>query len=191
VRQMTGAAEFCEDFFDAAAAPLFNVIGGLDNGWQVAQSTLSFERGGGSRSTMNFLARSREFEMLLDLVRTTGNAADPLVRDQVADAYTQLELLRFNRRLVLARMAERGDPGPEAIAWKLMWSQYHTKVTELALDIVGSAALIRPGGQEYATDYWQDAFLAARAGLIYAGTSEIQKNIIAEKVLGLPREPLS
>jgi alkylation response protein AidB-like acyl-CoA dehydrogenase len=190
VRQMTGAAEFCEDFFDGAKAPLFNVIGGIDNGWQVAQSTLAFERGGGSRSTMNFLARWREFEQLLDLVRQTGRADDPLVRQQVADAYTQLELLRFNRRLVFASMAEGGDPGPEATAWKLMWSQYHTKVTELALEIAGSAALVRPEGDDYATDYWQDAFLAARAGLIYAGTSEIQKNIIAERVLGLPRERL-
>jgi alkylation response protein AidB-like acyl-CoA dehydrogenase len=89
----------------------------------------------------------------------------------------------------VAEVAADQSPGPQLSIWKLQWSEYHTAITELALDIAGPDALIRPGGEGYPLNPWQDAFLAAQSGTIYAGTSDVQRNILGENVLGLPREP--
>jgi alkylation response protein AidB-like acyl-CoA dehydrogenase len=187
IRQMTGAAEFCEDFIDGARAPMFNVIGGLDNGWRVAMTTLGHERGG--RSTVQHLRFEREFWALVDTARKYGRQHDPLVRQQLAWAYTQVQLMRFAGLRTLAAVAEGRQPGPEASVNKLFWSEYHRRLGEIAMTIVGSDGLVRPDGEDYPTTTWQNVFLASRAGTIYSGTSEIQRNIVAERALGLPREP--
>jgi alkylation response protein AidB-like acyl-CoA dehydrogenase len=187
VRQMSGAAEFCEDFLDGVRAPMFNVIGGLNNGWKVAMTTLGYERGG-SASILH-LAYQREFWELVETARKRGRDTEPLIRQRLAWAHTQVELMRYSGLRALAGLAQGRQPGPEASINKLFWSEYHKKVGELAIDIEGPDALIRPEGDGYPTTGWQNVFLASRSGSIYSGTNEIQRNIIAERALGLPKEP--
>jgi alkylation response protein AidB-like acyl-CoA dehydrogenase len=187
IRQMSGASEFCEDFLDGVRAPLFNVIGGLNNGWRVAMTTLGHERGG--QATTAHLGYEREFWELVDTARKYGKTADPLVRQQLAAAFTGVQLMRFAGLRTLAEVAQGRSPGPEASVAKLFWSEYHKRLGELAISIVGADALLRPEGDGYPTTAWQNVFLSSRAGTIYSGTSEIQRNIIGERGLGLPKEP--
>jgi alkylation response protein AidB-like acyl-CoA dehydrogenase len=187
IRQMSGAAEFCEDFIDGVRVPLFNVIGGLGNGWKVAMTTLGHERGGAA--TVQHLGFEREFWELVETARKRGRDADPLVRQQLAWAYTKVQVMRFSGLRTLANAAEGRQPGPEASVSKLLWSEYHKRLGEIAIGIEGTDALIRPEGENYPTTEWQNVFLASRAGTIYSGTSEIQRGIIGERALGLPKEP--
>jgi alkylation response protein AidB-like acyl-CoA dehydrogenase len=187
IRQMSGASEFCEDFLDGVRAPLFNVIGGLNNGWRVAMTTLGHERGG--QATTAHLGYEREFWELVDTARKYGKTADPLVRQQLAAAFTSVQLMRFSGLRMLAEVAQGRPPGPEASVAKLFWSEYHKRLGELAISIVGADALLRPEGDDYPTTAWQNVFLSSRAGTIYSGTSEIQRSIIGERGLGLPKEP--
>jgi alkylation response protein AidB-like acyl-CoA dehydrogenase len=187
VREMSGAAEFAQDFLDGVRAPLFNVIGGLNNGWRVAMTTLGYERGGSA--TVLHLAYEREFWELAESARKRGVSTDPIMRQRLAWAYSQTQIMRFSGLRTLAGMAKGRQPGPEASVNKLFWSEYHKKLGELALDIEGADGLIRPAGDGYPTTPWQNVFLSSRAGTIYSGTSEIQRNIIAERALGLPKEP--
>jgi alkylation response protein AidB-like acyl-CoA dehydrogenase len=187
IRQMSGASEFCEDFLDGVRAPLFNVIGGLNNGWRVAMTTLGHERGG--RATVQHLGYEREFWDLVDTARKYGKTADPLIRQQLAAAYTGVQLMRFSGLRTLAEVAEGRPPGPEASVAKLFWSEYHKRLGEVAISIVGADGLLRPEGDGYPTTAWQNVFLSSRSGTIYSGTSEIQRNIIGERGLGLPKEP--
>jgi alkylation response protein AidB-like acyl-CoA dehydrogenase len=187
IRQMSGAAEFCEDFIDGARAPLFNVIGGLGRGWRVAMTTLGYERGGDASTA--HLGYEREFWELVETARKHGKTTDSLVRQELAWAYTQVQLMRFSGLRTLAQAAEGRPPGPEASVAKLFWSEYHKRLGEIAVGIEGSDALLRPEGPGYPTGGWQNVFLGSRAGTIYSGTSEIQRNIIGERALGLPKEP--
>ncbi len=187
IRQMSGASEFCEDFLDGVRAPLLHVIGGLNNGWRVAMTTLGHERGG--QATTAHLGFEREFWELVDTARKYGKTADPLVRQQLAAAYTSVQLMRLRGLCTLAEVAQGRPPGPEASVAKLFWSEYHKRLGEVAMSIVGADALLRPEGDGYPTTGWQNVFLSSRAGTIYSGTSEIQRNIIGERGLGLPKEP--
>jgi len=187
IRQLSGAREFCQDFINEVRVPLFNVIGGLNNGWKVAMTTLSHERGGAV--TVQHLGFEREFWELVETARKHARNTDPLVRQDLARAYTSVQMMRFNGLRTLAQAAEGKSPGPEASITKLLWSEYHKRLGEVAIGIVGTDALVRPDGQNYPTSQWQNVFLSARAGTIYSGTSEIQRNIIAERALGLPKEP--
>src|SRR6266566_6613892 len=134
VRQMSGAAEFFEDFLDGVRAPLFNVIGGLNNGWRVAMTTLGHERGG--QATVQHLGYEREFWELVDTARKYGRSADPLIRQQLAWAYTGVQLMRFSGLRTLGQVADGRPPGPEASVAKLLWSEYHKRLGEIAIDIV-------------------------------------------------------
>ncbi|MER6981797.1 acyl-CoA dehydrogenase family protein [Streptomyces carpinensis] len=187
IKQMSGAAEFCEDFIDGVRAPLFNVIGGLNNGWRVAMTTLGHERGG--RATVAHLGYEREFWELVETARKRGKTTDPQIRQRLAWAYTQVELMRYSGLRTLAQVAAGRAPGPEASVAKLFWSEYHKKLGEIAMAIEGADALLRPEGEGYPVTPWQGVFLSSRAGTIYSGTSEIQRNIIGERALGLPKEP--
>ena len=187
IRQMSGAAEFCEDFIDGVRVPLFNVIGGVNNGWKVAMTTLGHERGGAA--TVQHLGYEREFWELVETARKYGKNTDPLIRQQLAWAYTGVQVMRFSGLRTLAQVAEGRPPGPEASVAKLAWSEYHKRLGEIAVGIVGTDALVRPDGPGYPTTAWQNVFLSSRAGTIYSGTSEIQRNIIGERALGLPKEP--
>ena len=189
IKQLSGASEFCQDFINDVRVPLFNVIGGLGNGWKVAMTTLGHERGGAV--TTGHLGFEREFWELVETTRKHARNTDPLVRQELARAYTGVQLMRFNGLRALAQAAEGRPPGPEASITKLLWSEYHKWLGEVAIDIVGTEALIRPDGPGYPTSEWQNIFLSSRAGTIYSGTSEIQRNIIGERALGLPKEPKS
>lgn len=187
LKQMTGDAGFFETFFTAARAPMFNVIGGLNNGWRVAMTTLGNERGGSA--TTQHLRFQREMWNLIEAAKANGKAADPVIRQKLAWAYSQVEIMRFAGQRLLASLAQRREPGPEASINKLFWSEYHKRFGEIALEVVGPQSMIRPDGDGYRIGRWQRAFLGSRAGTIYAGTSEVQHNIIGERALGLPKEP--
>ncbi len=123
------------------------------------------------------------------MARKRGRDTEPLIRQQLAWAHTQVELMRYSGLRALAGLAQGRQPGPEAAINKLFWSEYHKKLGEIAMDIVGTDGLIRPEGDGYPTTGWQNVFLSSRSGSIYSGTNEIQRNIIAERALGLPKEP--
>jgi alkylation response protein AidB-like acyl-CoA dehydrogenase len=187
IRDMSGADYFCQEYITGARAPLANVIGGLNNGWRVAMTTLGNERGGGA--AIQHLGYEREFWELADLARKKGLAGDPVIRQRLARAYSEIEIIRYAGLRLLAASASDQDPGPDSSVAKLRWSEYHQRFTELAIAIAGADALIRPDGEGYATTRWQDTFLWARAGTIYSGTSEVQRTIIGERSLRLPKEP--
>jgi len=188
LRQMSGASGFCQEFIEGARAPLFNVIGGLNNGWRVAMTTLGNERGGGA--TTQHLAYEREFWDLVETAREQSANHDPLVRQDLAWAYTQVELMRYAGLRTLATLAAKREPGPEASVNKLFWSEYHKRLGNIAINITGARGMIRPEGPGYRTHRWQQTFLGSRAGTIYSGSNEIQHNIIGERALGLPKEPV-
>ena len=185
--QMSGASGFCQEFIEDARAPLFNVIGGLNNGWRVAMTTLGNERGG--RATTQHLRYEREFWDLVGTARKLGRHEDPLVRQDLAWAYTQVEIMRFAGLRTLATLAAKKEPGPEASVNKLFWSEYHKRFGEIAINLEGADGMVRPEGNGYKTTAWQQTFLGSRAGTIFSGTSQIQRNIIGERALGLPKEP--
>src|SRR5258708_3452454 len=152
-----------------------------------ALAAVGYERGG--QATTAHLGFEREFWELVETARKYGKTTDPMVRQQLASAYTGVQPMRFSGLATLARAAEGRPPGPEASVAKLFWSEYHKRLGEIAVAVVGSDALLRPEGPGYPTSRWQNVFLGSRAGAIYSGTSEIQRTIIGERALGLPKEP--
>ncbi|MDP1818703.1 MAG: acyl-CoA dehydrogenase family protein [Acidimicrobiales bacterium] len=197
IKEMTGHALFNETFFTDARTAKENVIGEVDEGWAVANTLLGFERGG--RATVMSISYRKELDALIELARERGRNRDPVIRDRLAWAHTQVELIRFLGMRTLTRALAGDGPGPESSIFKLLWSEYHKKVTEAAVDILGADALAPSGPPpsvaigvaegEMTPASVVGTFLGARAGTIYAGTSQVQRNIIGERVLGLPREP--
>ena len=186
-RQIDGSREFTEEFLDGARAPLFNVIGGLNNGWKVAMTTLGNERG--SHATTQHLVHMRNFRDLFEEAQRLGRTADPLVRQDLAWAYTQVELMRFCGLRVLATLASGGEVGPESSMYKILASEYAQRFADIAAAVVGPEILERPPGEEYELGQWQRLLLGSRAATIMAGSIQIQRNVLGERVLGLPREP--
>ena len=181
LKQLTGDSHFAETFLDGARAPLANVIGGLNNGWRVAKTTLGNERGGSA--TTQHVQHAKDFWKLVDTVRKIGREGDPLVRQELAWAYTHVELMRFAGLRLLAALANDNDPGPASSINKMFWSEYQRRLGEVAVRIEGMHGVTgRP-------DRWQKMFLGSRSHTIWGGTAEIQRNIVGERVLGLPREP--
>jgi alkylation response protein AidB-like acyl-CoA dehydrogenase len=190
LRQPSGQSGFCQEFIEGARAPLFNVIGGLNNGWRVAMTTLGNERGGGA--TTQHLRYEREFWELVEETRKRGRESDPLVRQDLAWAFIHTELMRYQGIRLLATLAAKKEPGPEASVSKLFWSEYHKRLGEIAVGILGADGMVAPdasGPEDYLLSKWQQTFISSRAGTIFSGTSQIQRNIIGERALGLPKEP--
>ncbi|MFD8566875.1 acyl-CoA dehydrogenase family protein [Streptomyces sp. NPDC059639] len=184
ITQLTGTSEFNEVFFDGARTDAAHIVGAPGDGWQVAMATLGFERG---VSTLGQQVGFRqELEALVALARSNGAARDPLIRDRLARAWTGLETIRFNALRMLDASAA-GAPGPEASIGKIFWATWHRELGELAMDVRGAGGMLAEGGP-YDLDDWQRLFLFSRSDTLYAGSNEIQRNIIAERVLGLPRE---
>ncbi|MER5628257.1 acyl-CoA dehydrogenase family protein [Streptosporangium sp. NPDC002544] len=182
---MSGEDAFSQEYIDGARAPLFNVIGGLNNGWRSAMTTLGSERG--AVAAVQHLEYEKEWEALVERARELGRDADPLIRQKLAWAYCQVHVMKATGQRVLATLASGGELGAEASLTKLVWSEYHRKLGEIAIDIEGAEALVRPSGDGYRVGRWQKTFLTSRAETIFAGTSEVQRRIVAERVLGLPR----
>jgi alkylation response protein AidB-like acyl-CoA dehydrogenase len=182
--QITGTAEFNEVFFDDARTAADNVIGEVNGGWGVVMTTLGFERG------TAFLAQqlrfAREYQALVRAARERSKADDPVVRQRLADAYIGLEIMRLTGLRTVSQLIAGQPLGPESSIGKLHWSQWHQRLGELAMDVHGPASMVV--GVPAIDDTRYD-FLFARSHTIYAGSSEIQRNIIGERVLGLPKEP--
>jgi alkylation response protein AidB-like acyl-CoA dehydrogenase len=186
IRQMTGEAEFCEVFFDGARAAVADRIGTEGAGWSVAMALLGFERGISTLAQqMQFRNELRE---LIDIARTNGKARDPLIRQRLADAHIGLQIMRCNALRMLSDTAA-GQLSPQAHTYKLYWSMWHRRLGELAMDVIGPLAEI--GTDDGRFPALTRMFLMSRAETIYAGSNQIQRNIIAERALGLPREPRS
>jgi alkylation response protein AidB-like acyl-CoA dehydrogenase len=183
IRQLTGDCEFNEVFFDGARTDADMVLGGEGAGWQVAMSVLGYERG------TAFVAQQRDFvreyTATLERVHHRGTASDPVVRQQLAWAWTGLEIMRFSGLRTLSAVAGGRTPGPEVSIGKLFWSHWHQKMVELAMDLSGPESMVLDGGR---LDHLQHGFLFSRQDTIAAGSSEIQRNIVGQRVLGLPPE---
>jgi alkylation response protein AidB-like acyl-CoA dehydrogenase len=178
LRQITGEAEFNELFIEEARIPDANVVGGVGNGWAVAITTLMHER-----ATLAFglqIAVKLALGQLIEEAKAGGSASDPQVRDRLAQLYIEAEVLRLNAYRGLTAIMRDGVPGPEGSLGKWQWAEVNQALTELAMDLRGPRAVLYD-------DTWTFRFLRARANSIEGGTTEILKNIVAERVLGLPR----
>jgi alkylation response protein AidB-like acyl-CoA dehydrogenase len=189
LRQMTGSSEFNEVFFDGARTAKENALGPVGEGWKVAMATLGFERGTAFMSSQ--LAFEGEYAELLETAQKNGAAEQPALRDELAQRYVGLQVMKYNGMRMLTNLVKTGAVGPEASIGKLFWTTWHRNFGETAMRVLGADALTvqRAQGREYDIDELHYIFMASRAETIYAGASEIQRNIIGERVLGLPREP--
>jgi alkylation response protein AidB-like acyl-CoA dehydrogenase len=176
--QITGEAEFNEIFFADVEVPVENVIGEPGQGWQVAMTTLMHER-----AALGF-ALSGAFEVAVRKVLelTDGRDLDDRLRDRIAETWIELQALKWTNYRALTRLMETGAPGPEASVPKLHWSEANQRLGKLALELLGPEAQVLDGD-----GYWQWLQLRSRGNTIEAGTSEILRNIVAERVLGLPK----
>jgi alkylation response protein AidB-like acyl-CoA dehydrogenase len=182
IRQLTGTSEFNEVFFDGARTASGNVVGVPGDGWRVAMGTLSFERGVATLGQQ--IAFSRELARIVDVARANGAIADPVLRDRLTGAWVGLQVMRCHALRTL------GTEGHGASVTKLYWSTWHQRLGELAMEVLGADGTVA-AGWPYELDDGQRLFLFTRADTIYGGSNEIQRNVIAERILGLPREPRS
>lgn len=199
IRNITGDTDFNEVFFDNAATDADLVVGDVDRGWQVAMTLLGFERG---EAALQAPIRFRgELDRLIEMARERGATSDQDIRVRLAWCHVQVEQLRCHAARTVAQLVDGQEPGPQAASFKLLWSEYHQVVTTLAMDILGLDALTptgRPSPNWHQTDdagapnssaSWSSVYLNARAGTIYAGSSQVQRGIIGDLLLGLPKEP--
>jgi alkylation response protein AidB-like acyl-CoA dehydrogenase len=199
ILDLNGHHHLNEVFFTDAVTDEANVLGEVNGGWTVATALLGYERNDAAiRDALNL---RDELRRLIEVARDRGATRDPAIRSGLAQAYIDVEAITHGALRGLDAALRGRPPGPESSLHKIMWSEYHQRVTSLALEILGDDALTpegRPSATHVNTDAvnapyssrsWVQTYFAARAGTIYAGTSEIQRNIIAERVLGLPRSP--
>jgi len=183
--QMTGDSEFSEVFFNDARTAADNIVGGVNGGWKVAMGTLAFERGASTLGQqMNF---NNELEQIIEIAQKNGKARDPVIRQRIADAWIGLRLQRYNALRMLSG-AEGTEPGRESMITKLFWATWHRDLGKLAMDVMGAHAEIADG-DPYVLNALQRMYLFTRSDTIYAGSNQIQRNIISERALGMPREP--
>jgi alkylation response protein AidB-like acyl-CoA dehydrogenase len=189
IKQMTGGAHFTETFINEARAPLFNVIGGLHNGWRVTMTTLGNERGG--NATTQHVQYTKQFWNAVEMVKKYGRDKDPLVRQQLAWAFSHVEIMRFQGLKLLSEVIAKKEPGPASSINKMFWSEYSQKFAEILMNVRGADAMVMPdqAPSEYNPDQWQSNFLSSRSVTIWGGTAQVQRNIVGERVLGLPKEP--
>ena len=183
--QITGTSEFSEVFFDGATTDAENIVGGPGEGWKVAMGTLGFERGASTLGQQ--LSFKNELDAVFEIARRNGCAEDPVMRQRLADAWIGLEIMRYNALRILSNV-EGGTLGPEAMITKIYWATWHRELGKLAMDVLGPESEIAEAAP-YELTGLQRLFLFTRSDTIYAGSNEIQRNIIGERALGLPREP--
>jgi len=182
--QLTGTSEFNEVFFDDARAAAGDIVGAPGDGWRVAMGTLAVERGVSTLGQQ--LGFQREFEAVLATARETGAIDDPDIGARIVEAWAGLEVMRYTA-LATLEPTPGAASGTEPNVNKLIWAQWHQRLGELAVDVCGAGATL--AGPGYELDNAQRLFLYTRADTIYGGSNEIQRNVIAERGLGLPREP--
>ncbi|POA79745.1 acyl-CoA dehydrogenase family protein [Pseudomonas sp. DP16D-R1] len=187
IQQLTGTSEFNEVFFDQAVTRADNLIGQPGDGWKIAMALLGFERG------VSTLGQQMQFQNELDeiirIARSNGASRDPLLRQRIAQAWSGLKVLRYNSLRMLSGPQD-GSLKREAMIYKLAWSTWHSDLGKLAMDVLGDEAEILEGAP-YQLSRLQSLFLFTRSDTIYGGSNEIQRNIIAERALGMPRETRS
>jgi alkylation response protein AidB-like acyl-CoA dehydrogenase len=201
LKQITGGAEFCEEFLTNVRVPVENRIGEEGEGWKLAQTTLGFERGGSllARATRHRTVLNRLIEVCQTLPHNGGVAIDdPLVRQKIGKMIAETEVLRYASLRLLSKLQKGERPGPESSVDKLYYSEMDKRHQELIQEILGPFGQMVEGlpaeldlgtsATRDGEDSWAYNFLWSRAGTIYSGSSEIQKNIIGERVLKLPRE---
>ena len=174
-------------FFDDARTSADMVVGKVGAGWGVAMATLGFERGTALLGLQ--LAFEQEWRKVVETARRNGIIEDATIRQRLARAFAEIRIMGYNSRRSQTSIARAGTVGPEASIAKLYWSTWHRNLGELALDVLGPVGTLVPDAEpgQYHLDDMQRSALFARSETIYAGASEIQKNIISERVLGLPR----
>lgn len=191
LRQITGGAEFNEVFFENVRVPKANLVGKLNEGWRIAMTTLTHERSSASFGTQVHIKRFLDhiIAMAQKMCHYGGPlSADPIMRQKLAEAYIRVDLMRLNNYRAMTRQLRGQPPGPEASLDKLYWSEMNKWLQEIGQEILGPFAQLDPTSAYYpAATNLQYTFLFSRAETIFSGTSEIQKNIIGERVLGLPR----
>lgn len=181
INQLTGTSEFNEVFFDGARTSADLVVGEVGEGWSVAMGTLAFERGVATLGQQ--VGFARELNGIIALAQRNGSAADPVVRERLTRAWMGLEVMSAHAVRTLSTV-DTGAAAGEASVAKLTWAHWHRDLGELAMQVAGASSLVAPED----LDEYQRLFLFSRADTIYGGSDEIQRNIIAERVLGLPRE---
>lgn len=185
IRQLHGEPGFAEVFFTDVRVPTKNVVGEIGDGWRVAMATLGFERGTGLGDHVRF---TRDVEELVQIAFRTGRGDDPVVRDAVAARFVEAQVYQRYMQNVVTRLSAGEELGSGSSLVKLYWSEMEARIFETAIDVLGPWAELDDGplalvGNRFHRRYWH-----ARASRIFAGTSEIQKNIISERLLGLPKE---
>ncbi len=184
--QMTGDSEFSEVFFSDARTRKENVVGEVGGGWAVAMGTLAFERGASTLGQQMLF--QNELDEIVRIAKRNGRSRDPLIRQRIAQAWMGLRIQRYHALRTLVGADEGAAPPPAASISKLFWANWHRDLGKLAMDVMGPEAEIAEG-DPYALGGLQRMFLFSRSDTIYAGSNEIQRNIISERVLGMPREP--
>jgi len=205
ITQPDGTAEFCEVFFTDARCPKDNVVGGVNNGWKVANSTLAFERG--QSATTGYRRFEEEYRLLVEAARENGRIVEPHIRQRLVQYFTKIQILRYNGlRGLTAALNGSKDAGVAALGAsnKMYWSEMHQRAMELALDVFGADSLLIDAGPAsgswpgalrdrrrdgYPVSPMMSAFFFSRSETIWGGTSQIQRNIVGERVLALPKEP--
>lgn len=185
IRQLTGTSEFNEVFFDQAECDADDIVGQPGEGWAIAMGLLNFERGVSTLGQqMQF---QNELNQIIDIAKANGKSQNPTIRQRIADAHIGLKIMRYNSMRMLS---DTGDGGlqKEALIYKLFWATWHRDLGELAMDVLGLEAEILESGP-YTLTRLQAMYLFVRSDTIYGGTNEIQRNIIAERGLGMPKEP--
>ena len=192
LRQISGECEFNETFFDDVEVPVENIVGDINDGWRIAMTTLAYERG--PEDALGRQIRFRqELDKLIETVETTrrGEGAlidDPIIRQKLARSITEVEIMRLNAVRTFSKYLNGGERGPDASVIKLYWSHSAQNMYEAAMDILGPMAPIAaPDPLSAAGGRFQLSYLQSKAFTIYSGSSEIQRNIIGERMLGLPR----
>jgi alkylation response protein AidB-like acyl-CoA dehydrogenase len=205
IMQPDGTAEFCEVFFTDARCPAGNVVGGVNNGWNVANSTLGFERG--QSATTGYRRFEEEYRLLVEEATANGSIDDAVIRQRLMRYYSDIQIMRINGlRTLSAQLAGKQDPAIGALGAlnKMFWSESHQRATQLALDIYGPRSMLVDTGpasgswpgavrasrrSDYPVSPMMSAFFFSRSETIWGGTSQIQRKIVGERILGLPKEP--
>jgi len=185
IRQINGDAEFNETFFTDARCPADSLIGAVGDGWKIAMGLLAFERGVSTLGQQ--MGFRNELDEIIAAAKANGAAKDPLIRQRIARAEIGLRLMRYGALRMLSN-ADHSTIDGAALTYKIQWASWRRGLGELAMDVLGQAGEVTDGAA-YEWDALPNLFLYSRADTIYGGTNQIQRNLIAERGLGLPREP--
>ncbi len=189
IKQPHGVSHFTETFLTESRAPVANIIGGMNNGWRVTMTTLGNERGG--HATTQHVEYTKQFWEAVELLKEKGKTSDPVIRQELAWAYSHVEIMRFQGLKLLSEVIARKEPGPAASINKMFWSEYAQKFTERMMNARGAESMLIEDGTNgrYVADRWTSMFFQHRSSTIWGGTAQVQRNIVGERVLGLPKEP--